>query len=542
MNQIKKYTGLIALSIGLFCSCQDAYLDEHYSWNGTAQTRNLMDVMKADTSLSSFCQVLKNQGLDSLIATDQSFTVWAPDNNAMAGYVEDANTIGQFLKNHINRFLFSPSDLTNTSSLRIKMLDGKFQEYAKWGSAYTFAGISMSNQSKMASNGIVHVLSQRVPFYFNMYESIKQPGNNTDSIANFLKSFDVYTFNLSASTAIGKNAQGKLVYDSVFDYRNNWMRKYGYAYLEDSLYTMIAPTNSGWIDNHSKVSKYFKTFGNCITSSVNAINVPTRTYKLNDALADSLTRAYTLQNMCKDLFFRTKSDPMSAPGDSLISTSGSILHQASAIFDGATRETVSNGFIWKSDVRKQNPMDCFLKTIRVEAENTTNRTDFYATVTTRSATNTNFRDSVSNLRYIEVVQTTTSTRTQPTVQFSVPNTLAAKYNVYVVFAPASAYMTGVTADSVRVNFFLNYVHADGTMKEDAVISGSITNGYKMTKMFVKQIVLPFSNYSASPFSGPKKQDADAMKLRIQANVGATETTKLTRTMRIDCILLEPVNE
>jgi hypothetical protein len=542
MNYFKKYFAPICMSMVLLTACQEAYLDGHYGWNGSTETRNLMEVMDADPSLAAFCQVLKKNGLDSLIANDQTFTVWAPDNTAMAGYVEDEKTLDQFLKNHINRFLYSPADLTDTSSVRIKMLDGKFQEFARNGSAYTFAGIPMSDSATMASNGIVHKLSQRVPFYYNMYESIKQQGNQTDSIAAFLKSFDIYTFNESASTAIGKNAQGKLVYDSVFDYRNNWMRKYGYAYLEDSLYTMLAPTNTGWKDGIAKVSSYFKTFGACDTAYVNAINVPTRIYTLKDALADSLTRAYTLQNMCKDLFFRTKADPANVQGDSLMSTGGSVQHLVSTAFAGATREIVSNGSIWKSDVRGLKAMDCFLKPIRVEAENTSNRTDFYATVTTRSAANTDFRDSVSNMRYIEVVQTTTSSRTQPTVQFTVPNTLAAKYNVYVVFAPATAYMTGVSADSVRVNFFLNYVHADGTMKEDAAIVGSITNGHKMTKMFVKQILLPYSNYSTSPFSGPEKQDADCVKLRIQANVSASETTKLTRTMRIDCLLLEPVNE
>lgn len=542
MNYINKYFGLACLSIGMFVSCQDAYLDEHYGWDGTAETRNLMEVLESDTSLSDFCRVLKNQGLDSILSTDQSFTVWAPDNQAMDGYVEDAKTIDQFLKNHISRFLYSPADLTDTSYVRIKMLDGKFQEYARINTAYTFAGVPLSGKTRMASNGILHVLSQRIPFYYNLYENIKQSDNNTDSIAAFLKSFDVYTFNETASTAIGKNYLGKLVYDSVFDYRNNWMRQYGYAYLEDSLYTMLVPTNAGWIDGYNKVSKYFKTFGACETANMNAINVPTRVYALNDALADSLTRAYTMQNMCKDLVFRTKSDPTNAHGDSLIATSGSVIHQVSSVFQGAQQEIVSNGSIWKFDVFKQDPMDCFLKTICVEAENTTNRTDFYATVTTRSAANSVFRDNVSNMRYIEVTQTTTNARTQPTVQFTIPNTLAAKYNVYVVFAPASAYMTGVNADSVRVNFYLNYVHEDGTMKEDPVINGSITHGDKLTKMFVKQITLPFSNYSASPFTGPVKQDADCVKVRVQASVSATETTKLTRTMRIDCIILEPVNE
>lgn len=542
MNHRMKRIGLFCLSLGLLASCQASYLDDHYGWNSQTETRNLMEIMETDSSLSTFCRILKNNGMDTLLSTDQTFTVWAPVNSALTDYQENDKTKDQFLKNHINRFIYGSSDLVDTSSVRIKMLDGKFQEYARTGTAQTFAGIDMAGADRTASNGLIHTLTDRVPFYFNMYEQIKQPGMQTDSLSKFLRSFDQYTFNESASTAIGKNQLGKLVYDSVFTYRNNWMRKYGYVYLEDSLYTMIVPTNTGWQDGYAKVSKYFKTFGVCESSTLSAINVPSRTYKLTDALSDSLTRTYTAQNMCQNLLFRKKVDFQNAPGDSLRATSGNVFHHPATLIDGAVKETVSNGVIWKTDVMNFNPMDCYLKKILVEAENTTNRTDYYATVTTRSASNTTYSDSVSNMRYIEVTQTTTSSRTQPMVQFTVPNTLAAKYNVYVVFAPAAAYMDGVKADSVRVNFFLNYVHEDGKMKEDAAISGTITNGNRMTKMFVKQITFPFSNYSLSPFAGPATQDKDCVKIRVQANVAANETIALTRTMRIDCILLEPVNE
>lgn len=70
----------------------------------------------------------------------------------------------------------------------------------------------------------------------------------------------------------------------------------------------------------------------------------------------------------------------------------------------------------------------------------------------RSSSATLFRDSVSEQRFIEVTATSENPRQQPIVQFTVPNTLAARYNVYCVFAPACAYMEGVEADSTKVNF------------------------------------------------------------------------------------------
>ena len=145
---------------------------------------------------------------------------------------------------------------------------------------------------------------------------------------------------------------------------------------------------------------------------------------------------------------------------------------------------------------KHEPEESWLKTIVVEAENTAGRESNYAVISSRSASSTSFRDSVSEGRFIEVAATSENPRQQPVVQFTVPNTLAAKYNVYCVFAPAGAYMEGVAADSTKVNFYLNYVHEDGRMCEDAVIAGPMpTHGETMTKMFVTQIELPYANYS-----------------------------------------------
>lgn len=84
---------------------------------------------------------------------------------------------------------------------------------------------------------------------------------------------------------------------------------------------------------------------------------------------------------------------------------------------------------------------------------------------------------------------------------------------------------------------MNYVHEDGTMKEDAAIVGGTTHEKAMTKMYVGRKTFPFANFSKSVFFGKEKQDADCVRLRVQANVSAKETVNFSRTMRIDKIIL-----
>lgn len=530
-------------------SCQDSEWDDHYGI-GSASTQNLMQVLEGNSDYNRFCEQLKAHGLDTLLTSGQTYSVWAPTNEAMAAYTDDGDAADHFIKNHINRYIYGVSDLTDTAYVRIKMLNGKFQDYQRIspstgggrGEAYTFAGVGIGSQEAMASNGVIHPITSIAPFYLNIYESIRSQDNNTDSLAKFIRQFDEYTFDQSNSSTVGKNSLGQLVYDSVFTYSSRYMQRYGDLWLEDSLYTMIVPTNAGWDAGKAATKPYFRTFGTLQSSTVSTINVPTRTYATDDVLADSLTNAYTEENMAGNLVFRGRVNPSTADGDSLVATSGNVFHHPATLFSGAQEVTVSNGTIWKTDAWNYRPEDCFLKTITVEAENTRNRTDAYANVFSRSSSSTTYADSISGQRYIEVNAATTNARTQPMVQFAIPNTLAATYNVYCVFAPAGAYSAEATADSTRVRFYLNYVHEDGRMHEDPVINGTITNGRAMTKMFVGRITLPFANFSSSVFDGDQAQDDDCVRLRVQTNVAASETTRLSRTMRIDCIIFEPVTE
>lgn len=535
-----------AMALTLLGSCQDNAWDDHYGIASNTASLNVMQILEENSQFSSFRDIVKAQHLDTLLTLDQTFTVWAPTNEAMAAYSSDGNDLEHLLKNHINRFIYTASDLTDTSLVRIKMLNGKFQDYARTDKGYTFAGISLpangSQSDYVATNGLVRALDAAAPFYLNIYETINSKDNGTDSISKYLKDFDEYTFDRANSTAIGKNQYGQLVYDSAFVYTNEWMDNYGDLYLEDSVYTVMMPTNTGWIAGYQAVEPYFRTFGTLESSSLSTINVPTRTYAINDRMADSLTRTHTLEAMTANIVFRGNVKPVEADGDSLVATSGNVFHNPAALFEGTMEQTVSNGTVWRADVWNYKPADCFLKPIVVEAEDTRNRTDAYANVFSRSASQTTYADSVSGQRFIEVNAATTNARTQPMVQFTIPNTLAATYDVYVVFAPAEAYIEGAAADSTRVRFYLNYVHVDGKMKEDAAIDGSITRGKGMTKMKVGTFTFPFANFTDSRFTAGNGQDEDCVRLRVQANVPASETTRLTRTMRIDCIIFEPVTE
>ena len=77
MKQINK--GIICLLSGmaLFVSCNDEW-DAHYDRNGSVPQVSLMDLLRNDASLSTFTQIVEVTGTDSLLVSNQTYTVWAP--------------------------------------------------------------------------------------------------------------------------------------------------------------------------------------------------------------------------------------------------------------------------------------------------------------------------------------------------------------------------------------------------------------------------------------------------------------------------------
>jgi hypothetical protein len=541
-----QYIVWIALFCFLLCTaCQDDAWDNHYGTNSSYVSNSLMEVLESQPKFSVFAGILNSTGLDSVLRASQSFTVWAPTNDALANYITGDNTIKQLLKNHIARYIYSKADLTDTVSVRVKMLNGKYQWLSRINGEYTFAGVSLNDNPIPAVNGVIFPINTPAPFYYNIWECMES-GTETDSVYKYLSSFDEYTFLPASSTALGQNSIGQTVYDSVFSYKSKWMKKYGAIYLEDSIYTALIPTNKAWIKSYKKILPFFRTYGSLISdnSSSSSIIVK-RKYNVGTSSADSIQDAHTKQTLVKDLVFRKMVDPYNCDGDSLLSTSGNVFHSPSYLFKDLNATVASNGKYYITDELKHKSTDSWFKKIKVEAEDQNGRTYNYATITKRSTTETDFVDSVSNMAYLEVNATGTNALFQPQVSFDIPDVLAGRYNIYAVFAPQCAFDSLAVNDITKVQFFINYVHEDGTMCEDNAIKNYdgiefVTNGSAMTKfLVVKDFVFPYANYTSSPFSESNIQTTN-VKVRVMTNVKASETSKYNRTMRIDYLLFEPV--
>ncbi len=491
MNTFHKkrlYIVLSALAL-VWSSCVNDVWQEHYDNAGNNNsTQSLTDLIKNRAELTDFNRMLEITGFDAVLNADQTYTVWAPSNSALellAINWSDTTTLSEIVRNHIARFNYPTAGFNSVSTKKIYMLSGKFVTFDKANLGFTFGSFDMDTTNLLAKNGILHVLNGYVPYSSNIWESLGR-------IAGL---------------------------DSVFSYLNPLGgTPFGEIDNEDSVYTAILPNNQAWIRSYNAIKLYY----NCQASAT------------RDS-SKAKQRRLTQNAIMQEAFFKASiPDPSLYTASPLVSTSNHQFDNAARLFEGAVSHKASNGYVWVSDSLRNTAAESWNREIRIEAENSSyGRIGSNANIYWRSSENTGF--NMSNNRYIVVYPLTTSITQKVYVQFPIPNTLSTKYKIYCVFAPAA--ISEINKLPCLVNFYLDYINSSGTkIVNERVGANIMTSGTETSKILVKEMTFPFCNI----INGSSNGDIN-VKLKVENNARVAESALYTRTMLIDCIILEPVN-
>jgi hypothetical protein len=503
----KCFWTLVALAL-LFGvpACSDQW-DKHYKTEpGKVTDLRLYDFIASQSNLSTFASVLQATGYDSLLNASQFYTVWAPTNDGLAGIdLNDKTLLLNIVKNHVTRLSVSTSGIEQK---QVYMLNSKYVPFTKEAEGYAFGSAPVLVANNYTSNGTVHVINGYVPTIKNIWEYIMDtPG--LDSMKTYLLENDSLVFDANASIEIGMNSDNQPVYDSVFVRSNEVLNQIGLLDVEDSTYTAILPTNAAWIEAYDRIKSFYL--------------FPT----VEGGLGRQ--REQTKSVLVKDLVFNGRIEEPSAY-DSLVSTTYNVLYNPAYLFEGAQKQSLSNGLAYTTDQHRYIDTASWYKEIRVEAEYSLGRTSFNSNTYTRTAYGSGL--GVSQNRYALVEATATS---QVYVSFTIPNTLSTKYNIYCVFVPSNIENENDILP-VKARFQLTYVrtNAGSIFVRSFTSTNFVTDPTKMTKMFVGEFTFPFATLLSSdyPYSTVKTQ------FRVTNDAGAN--VNFNSRMRIDCIILEPV--
>jgi len=509
-KHLKGFFPLSALIVVLLAAACTKEWDDHYDEGSfDLPDKTVTEYIKGQPDLSTFSNMLEISGYDDILNASQSFTVWAPKNDALIGLdISNTELVTKTVKNHITRSRITTSGIDNSY---IRMLNSKYVSFAKDQSGYTFGENNLTEANQPAKNGLIHIIDGYAPYVYNLWEYMGAT-EGLDSLREYIYGQSIKVFDAENSTEIGSNEDGQVIYDSVFVIWNPVLDKLGAIDVEDSIYTAIMPDNNAWNEAYSRILGYY--------------NFP------NDAGSTVRQRDLTRFTVIQDMLYRGRiSEPEKL--DSLTSTYGNVFYNPGEMFKGLDYESLSNGFAYVTDKMPFPDTTSFFKEIRIEAEYTNGRTNTGSNIFIRSSYGTEF--NASNNYYILVDPASTA----PSVEFSIPNTLSAKYNIYCVFVPAKI-VDSNNLTPTKAKFQLTYIRraSGSTFISRVTPENNITDPEALTKMFVAQFDFEYANVIDADY------DRIAVKLEVSSDVTAQEEQSgaFSRTMRIDCIILEPVLE
>ena len=438
-------------------ACTDAW-DEHYdvTEGGMADQPTLLESIKADGNLSSFLRVIEAINAGNTLDSPEQLTVWAPKGltsaqadsviavyqaDAAAGLKwEDNKAVTQFFQNHVALYARTISSLTNDT---IAMLNKKYMHLIGTSASSGSLDSNPFNEAVICSNGILYKTQNVQSFFPNVREYLEKT-IALDSLATMIKSYDEYELDESSSVA-GGIEDGKTVYlDSVTMLSNRLLSRYGFIQREDSVYSLVAPTNEVWDKLYQSYKKYYA-------------------YDPTVAHADSLSDANTKTAIIRGRFFNTSTENKynRHPEDSLTNTSYFERQQhnprqnvyykpfgADGILNGLERVECSNGFVYIDNRGVIDPRTTFLGRTDYEAyqaryyevpKSESNEDKMNVTVGQHIIYDTDTTYNIlKSYYYAQVTAKTASAHTELT--YTLPNTLSGVYyNVYIVTIPDKYY-------------------------------------------------------------------------------------------------------
>lgn len=266
-----KYSYILFCSLVLFISSCTKW-DDHNSAIEASLDKNLLDQIRENPDLSKFNEYLSQTGYDEVLASSKTFTVWAPDNAALAALdpaiVNNKEQLKLLIGNHISFLSYFSTD--PNPQLRVRTLSQKNIVFTS--SKYEEANVKKANS--YGSNGVLHVIDKAIVPKMNIWEYLNNSSDATLQKAE-LNSLSYTKRDTSKSEVIGYDqATGKPIFKEGVGLisRNLYLEKDNIA-NEDSVYTYILLTDNAYTGEVNKLKPYFKTADTHLTDSLTNYNV-----------------------------------------------------------------------------------------------------------------------------------------------------------------------------------------------------------------------------------------------------------------------------
>lgn len=331
---------VLAVIVATLASC-DAWEDVKKLDIGD-RSKNLYELLAANSDVSTFVQVLETTGYAQKLSASQNYTVFVPNNSALAGIVlpTDTQTLTKWVQNYISEDIAYADKLGRFDISRILMLNDKY--VAIYSNLISGSAVSKWNVS--SKNGVIHILEGTIEERLSIWQYLQSLEGNP--MVDFIASFKEKVMDLDRSVQIGVNSEGRPKYDTIWTYRNALLEATPLA-NESATCTFLLLDESALGVLKAKYAKYFAQ-----KDSIKMMNDIMR-----EITSDMILR-----------YVKIESD-----GGRYPNTSGVLVDVNASDIEITNSYTASNGIVYKvsaADVKMYNNK---IKNETIEGENFVNR-------------------------------------------------------------------------------------------------------------------------------------------------------------------------
>jgi hypothetical protein len=259
MKIIKFY--VFCLLIIVVASCNDVW-EDHIARNNDVSDKTLSEMIESDPDLTIFAAYLKKSGYNFDLSTAKYYTVWVPDNNAMAsvdaGLINDLVKLQMFVANHIALGQYSLQEKVSSIVVPVKTLNGKNIRFIP--STNTIDGIKISTSDIFVKNGILHKISQPIFNRLNIWEYLMDSVTVANKQIDYMKSLTDSIFVPNPAYQTGYDEDGRPIYDrgKCMVWHNGFIDKVADLRSEDSIFTFFIVDDNVFDSEYAKFKNYFK--------------------------------------------------------------------------------------------------------------------------------------------------------------------------------------------------------------------------------------------------------------------------------------------
>lgn len=230
--------------------------------------KTLWENIQSNAILSDFAQVLKQVGYDKILSESHTYTVWAPVNGSFnvdsLNKLSKQKIIKEFVQNMVANYSHPETDINDTT---VFMLNEKLLKFSgKNTPSLAFDGKKILSQTSSSAfncpstNGLLYTVTHPATFRNNGYEIITEEKALASNLHAMVMKYHKEVLDEKNSIK-GEIINGMQVYDdSVKIITNSFVESTLRAQLrnEDSLYTVLIPTDEAWQEAYNRIAPYYK--------------------------------------------------------------------------------------------------------------------------------------------------------------------------------------------------------------------------------------------------------------------------------------------